>query len=129
MAKYKAISDADSADIEPHEVCWTEYSRIRVSGLSPLQLELAHQGLAECLSHMGLYDQLALYVMMDIDQKTEKLWEQEYQDTFLPLFVRAFLRLRHEYQNENGIRVDWTEEHPNPLFPFILAALDSPERR
>ncbi|KND04346.1 uncharacterized protein SPPG_00077 [Spizellomyces punctatus DAOM BR117] len=93
------------------------------------EADICHRGLVECLNKLGLWDELAHYIMTDLNNSTEHLWDADYQDPDLRLFFRAFLRLRHGFQNDSGIRLEWKEDRPNPLYDFIAKAMEDPVKR
>ncbi|KAJ3184182.1 hypothetical protein HDU87_005028 [Geranomyces variabilis] len=121
-----AISAETSMNFEKALIKYQESLEIEGDKISKSERDICHDGQGECLDNLGLYDEMAVLVMQDIDNDTSKLWDESFQDPYLKLFFRAYLRLWKGY-TEGGIFIPW--EGPSPLSTFARAALEDPKKR
>ncbi|KAJ3157367.1 hypothetical protein HDU89_002781 [Geranomyces variabilis] len=121
-----AISAETSKNFEKALVKYQESLEIEGDTISKCERDICHEGQGECLDNLGLYDEMAVLIMQDIDGDTAKLWDDSFQDPYLKLFFRAYLRLWKGY-TEGGIFIPW--EGPSPLSAFAQAAFEDPKKR
>ncbi|KAG2173614.1 hypothetical protein INT43_005032, partial [Umbelopsis isabellina] len=85
---------------------------------------------------MALWDDLALNVMIELDDDAENLWDQETQvcsqDTlqrhYFDFFMRSFSKLPSGIQKQDNEFNPWDDNNPNPLSVLVDNAASMPSR-
>ncbi|KAF9918927.1 hypothetical protein BX616_004199 [Lobosporangium transversale] len=85
-------------------------------------------GRLECLEHLGDWDYLEANMMSDLDNDSQELWTEDYQDPYLHYFLTSYIKLV-DGRRESEMLEFWTAENPNPLFQFIDEAMNNPSHR
>ncbi|KAJ3051099.1 hypothetical protein HK097_007924 [Rhizophlyctis rosea] len=78
---------------------------------------------------LGEWDSLALTVLHETGNDLDVLWEDDYTDPYLGLFLRAFSKLKNGLNDEDGIFTPWSPEYPNPVFALVEEGLSSVDKR
>lgn len=98
---------------------------------------------------MALWDDLALNVMIELDDDVENLWDQETQvcsqvyiygvnditlitnvpqKHYFDFFMRSFSKLPAGIQKQDNEFNPWDDNNPNPLFVLVDNATSTPSR-
>ncbi|KAF9401271.1 hypothetical protein BGX21_002182 [Mortierella sp. AD011] len=85
-------------------------------------------GRLECLEHLGDWDYLEANMMSDLDNDTQELWTEDYQDPYLHYFLTSYIKLVDGKREDEMLEL-WSAEKPNPLFQFVDDAMNNPSHR
>nr|CAG8448912.1 4810_t:CDS:10 [Entrophospora candida] len=84
-----------------------------------IEAETWEEGRFECYEKLCQWDDLAETVNVDLDGDLEKLWSEEYQDSYLNYFFHSFFKLTHGTNDNN---------YKQRFYTFIDNAMKDPER-
>ncbi|CAO3672189.1 unnamed protein product [Umbelopsis ramanniana] len=81
-----------------------------------------------CLEKMALWDDLALNVMVEVEDDVELLWDTGTHRYYFDFFMKCFSKLPGGIQKQDQEFNPWTETSPNPLATLLHKAMETPNR-
>ncbi|GAB5585937.1 hypothetical protein Unana1_00837 [Umbelopsis nana] len=81
-----------------------------------------------CLEKMALWDDLALNVMVEVEDDVELLWDSATQRLYFDFFMKSFSKLPDGIEKQDQDFNPWTETNTNPLEVFVNKAMSYENR-